>query len=320
MLGPVLHGMFGTYRFILALAVAIGHLQIGLLPAFTGRHAGQMAVMGFYLLSGYLMDRQCRRLGTRAFCLDRFLRIYPLYLLILTAAWFCFYRSTLTWGEAAANLALLPMNYQDFFSFTKLIGPAFSLACEVHFYLLVPWLVGRPLAVIRGLYFASLLIHGIVPICSHERYWCYEGLPGTFFVFLTGMLISRGDLRFTLSLPLVLLAWFFYWKGMDATYSATLYSGIYGNVTYGAILGYVAVLALRRGSPQQAWDRFLGRLSYPLFISHMLVFDLGSVYLQLEKWQNILLAITVAGILAWLVEIPLARWRYALRQPGKLGT
>ena len=68
--------MFGTLRFLLAVAVVIGHLN-------SASWLGTYAVFCFYIISGYFMclvmnERYRFTLrGVWAFGLNRFLRIFP---------------------------------------------------------------------------------------------------------------------------------------------------------------------------------------------------------------------------------------------------
>src|SRR5262249_22678453 len=74
--------MFGTYRMLLALMVALEHLG--------GTYGmGAFAVMGFYLLSGYLMTLIMHdyygytKPGIIRYAINRFLKIYPIYWAVL---------------------------------------------------------------------------------------------------------------------------------------------------------------------------------------------------------------------------------------------
>jgi peptidoglycan/LPS O-acetylase OafA/YrhL len=76
--------MFGSYRFLLAILVALSHFGC----QAAGFNPGQWAVISFYVLSGLLMDRQFHKLSPRGkelggFYLDRFLRVYPLFMVVL---------------------------------------------------------------------------------------------------------------------------------------------------------------------------------------------------------------------------------------------
>lgn len=74
--------MFGTYRTFLALIVVVHHLIS--IPII-----GHYAVHGFFILSGYLMTFVMNvsygysLRGIRAFSINRFLRLYPSYWVVL---------------------------------------------------------------------------------------------------------------------------------------------------------------------------------------------------------------------------------------------
>lgn len=79
--------MFGLYRTFLALWVVAAHLLVV--------QIGSYAVQAFFALSGYLMTYIMTKnygysvKGLRAFAMNRFLRLYPVYwalLLITTVA------------------------------------------------------------------------------------------------------------------------------------------------------------------------------------------------------------------------------------------
>ncbi len=124
--------MFGAYRLVMAALVALSHFGV----QYAGFNPGQWAVICFYTLSGLLMERQHQKLGgPGSFYVDRLLRIYPVYLTVLLLASL---GHQLSWAGKFANITLFPLNYSSFTGVPILIGPAWSLACEAHFYLLVP--------------------------------------------------------------------------------------------------------------------------------------------------------------------------------------
>ena len=147
-----------------------------------GFNPGQWAVVCFYVLSGLLMERQFHKLskhghGTRSFYLDRFLRIYPLFLVVLLLSWI---GKTLSPGAAVANLSLLPLNYSEPLGIPLLIAPTWSLACEAHFYLLVPLLVLCSTKILRVIVCASLAFFALTPFLPYSTFWAYAALPGIF--------------------------------------------------------------------------------------------------------------------------------------------
>lgn len=74
--------MFGTLRLILAVMVAISHVDI---RAY-GRNPGVVAVVCFFMISGFVMTGVIRSYyqdNKTMFYLDRLMRIYPQYLFFL---------------------------------------------------------------------------------------------------------------------------------------------------------------------------------------------------------------------------------------------
>lgn len=153
------------------------------------------------------MERQFQKLsqgsnGVVAFYLDRFLRIYPLFFVVLLLSWA---GSGLSWGAAAANVTLLPLNYSSLFGIPLLIPPSWSLACEVHFYLLVPLLAFLSTRTLRVVLIASLSLFAVSPLLPGSTFWAFTGLPGILFTFLSGILINRKEYRFIQILWLIML-------------------------------------------------------------------------------------------------------------------
>jgi peptidoglycan/LPS O-acetylase OafA/YrhL len=76
----------GLLRYVLASVVVIFHLS-GI-----NMFAGRLAVMGFYVVSGYLIARVidarygCSPAGLTRFAVNRFLRLYPLYVVLFVVA------------------------------------------------------------------------------------------------------------------------------------------------------------------------------------------------------------------------------------------
>lgn len=142
--------MFGTYRTILALMVVVGHLlQVEFL--------GSLAVMGFFVLSGFLMTAIMHESygysasGRGRFVLNRCLRLYPTYWLACAVslgviAW-CgaeyvkSYRAAIAVPrDTVAILANLTIIFPDFFPFQftpRLSLPTWALTVELCYYALI---------------------------------------------------------------------------------------------------------------------------------------------------------------------------------------
>jgi peptidoglycan/LPS O-acetylase OafA/YrhL len=303
--------MFGAYRLILASLVALSHF--GLIVA--GFNPGQWSVLSFYVLSGYLMEHQFHKLSkagdSRAFYADRFLRVFPIYCSVLILA------ALLTppaWWVFLVNATLIPLNYSIFTGIPVLIGPAWSLACEVQFYLLVPLLGRASTQMLRRLTLGSMAVFIVSPFLPCPAFWAYTGLPGILFAFLSGMLIKRKDTQF------LRYAWIMF-LGLLAVFAVSkfghwgLLTGIHINVCLGYLFALPSVSWLSTFRPDAKWDQRLGLLSYPLFLVHL---PLGVFLAARLAYANMFLllglAILAAGLLVLFVERPFDRLRYKVRR------
>lgn len=146
--------MFGTYRLILASLVALSHFGL----VINRFNPGQWSVLSFYVLSGFLMEHQFCKLSTTGkpitFYVDRLLRVFPVYAAVLL---FVVFLAHPTWWILLINASLIPLNYSYFTGVPVMVGPAWSLACEAQFYLLVPLFVRAKTSTIRWLTSGSIV-------------------------------------------------------------------------------------------------------------------------------------------------------------------
>lgn len=304
----------GLLRLLLASLVLASHLGI----TFAGLNPGVGAVIVFYLLAGHVVSQLWRkRPAERAlqdalwFYRDRLWRILPQYLVAMafaTLLWWFGAQSSFLAREPQVqdwfgNLLVIPLNYymysgQDAFT---LVPPAWSLAVELQFYLLVPWLQGRS-RWMAGAAVLSLLVF-VLAQCGwlNTDIFGYRLLAGVGFVFLAGtlieerLLLARGLLA-TLWLASVLyVAWLLGW-GDHVPYNL--------EVALGLALGLPLLLLLKRLPLNDRWQmlqRRAGELSYGLFLMHFPVMWL----LQLAGFPGGETLWAVGGlstILAWLVH------------------
>ena len=303
--------MFGTYRLILASLVALSHF--GLVVA--GCNPGQWAVLSFYVLSGFLMEHQFRKLSTTgnswAFYTDRFLRVFPVYFaVLLLAAWLV----PPTWPVFLINAALIPLNYSEFTGVPMLIGPAWSLACEVQFYLLVPLFVRASTPVVRRLTVGSMFFFVASSLLPNSTFWAFAGLPGILFAFLSGILIKRGDRIFLRRAWLVFVLLLLGFAGSKFSHLG-LPTGIHINICLGYLAALPLVFWLATFPPDVKWDQSLCLLSYPLFLVHQpLGVFLAAQFPHASMFLLLAAGIVGAGALVVLVEKPFDRIRYRMRQ------
>lgn len=333
--------MFGTYRFVLALLVALGHFWMRAQPAPI------YAVFCFYLLSGYLM---CVVLngtygfsprGIGLFLANRALRIYPPYLvmlvvLLLTSAVIPQVPRPLrlvppggwTWGNLLENAVIVGLTIRS----KLFIPPAWSLNVELVFYVALALLLARGRAIAVAwlaaslLYTVSLVWHGAFlaeryfPVgaaalpfsLGATLYWVRGWLPGA----SAGRVAVAGG-AFLANVIVGRLLWSD--LGME---------GFYVSLGLGTLL--TATLAVADPARCPPWlarfDRRLGDLAYPLFLCHL---HAGAVVWWLTRgWRPakpLLIGLSLGGAVleAWLlhraVEVPLQSLRAALRRPSPPG-
>ena len=325
--------MLGTLRYVLALLVAASHIDIKV----AGMNPGVVAVVAFYLISGYVMTGLIHKhyanpTAIGRFYLDRALRLLPHYYVIvgITLIWFLvtgfrnFYLSREpAIGNILENLAIVPLNYFMFNDALRfgLVPPAWSLGAEIQFYLVLPLIFYagiRRLAMVASIVVYALAVFGLL----NPDWFGYRLLPGVLFMFLTGSLLydiqhfSNANAR---AFRLILVS----------CVSAALLAGILAltrnlsvavnrETILGIFLG-VPLLSLLGIRQSTRWDEFLGNLSYGVFLNHFFV-----------KWAvfgdnvsgpasvalYLLLSTALAIVMHHVIERPVLALRRSLRRPS----
>ena len=324
--------MLGTLRLLLALAVAVSHA--GMHPG--GINPGVVAVIGFYLISGYVMAGLiCRHYAqppaASAFYLDRAIRLLPQYLFytLLTLAWHLYSRADNYFlsripspVDLFNNLSLVPLNYYMFNGSDRytLIPPAWSLGAEVQFYLLAPSVLLWPKRLLAvslmglGTYVAALA--GFI----NSDWFGYRLLPGVLLFFLLGAYLQhlhhqqsqRAQALTAVSAALATLA-----MGL-LHLNGTLRQTYNLETLLGLILGIV-LLQLLATRARTRWDDLAGDLSYGVFLNHF--FIIWVVYPQGIGAGQLQGFIALCIALSWLtqryIERPLLTRRQTLRRDAR---
>ncbi len=318
----------GLYRLMLAMLVAISHTGV----KFHGFNPGVVAVISFFLLSGYVMTQLIRKhypqpAHAPRFYLDRAARLFPQYLFyflltslfIYSGGMHTIFTHQLTPLKWLLNIPLLPLGFYMFGLDGALVIPqAWSLGLEMCFYLCIPWLLQCPTRWRHVLAAASLLIF-LAAFSGRidTDLFGYRLLPGTLFIFLAGVAhaengrAARMYRGLTLVLALGLLALALH----DETWGRLTYNK---EVLLGLSLGLLA-LAWLKLRPFSAIDEFLGNLSYGVFLNHMLIIGWLQQYRGAQTFTatDVMLLLTVcmaAALLSFLlIERPALNWRRTLR-------
>ncbi|MEX3894770.1 acyltransferase family protein [Paraburkholderia sp. BR10954] len=278
----------GTLRYLLASLVLLSHLGYSV----AGLNPGVVAVVIFYLLAGHVVAGlwqkwQSHPAAAGRFYADRLWRILPQYFCALLAA-------TVLWRAGAqspfllrspglfewlANLLVIPLGYFMYTGFDSfvLVPPAWSLAVELQFYLLAPWLLRLSPRRWGLTMLASLTVFAAAQLQWLDTdHFGYRLLPGVLFIFLAG-----GAIRQT-RLQSILLA---LWLLMAAYLLVLLLHGpavpYNREVALGLVLGLPLLKILRGVRPTgvcESVDRLLANLSYGVFVWHFPV--LWSLHVQ----------------------------------------
>ena len=270
-------------RFLLAFNVAAFHLWNS-----AARGAGPVAVLAFFFLSGYVTTQATQEVysGARragAFLLNRVLRIYPQYLaaVLLALAALAAYpeaadhiNNYIAWPEGwrqwVPQLAIFGLYDSD----VRLLPAAWLLSAELWFYLVIGLATGHARKLTVALFLASLPV-GL--LCAmHVLPFGFYGHPvGNAFTFAFGSLtyFYRDTVRVGRST--FVIASFAY---LAHTYAVPLLQDSdLDPANISASLAPFAPVVLYllkndlRGERLVNFSHLLGKLSYPVFLTHWTV-------------------------------------------------
>ena len=198
-----------------------------------------------------------------------------------------------------------------------LVPQAWSLGLELLFYLVAPFLLRRRTRVLWGVFVLSAALRAVLLASGlTEDPWTYRFFPTEVGVFVAGALAYRAydRGRCARSAP-----------GQFAIFAGVLaLLLLYAFIPFpdaARRLGTVAVLAaclpsifaLTRAS---RWDTLIGRLSYPVYLSHLMLIGVARLAGAWSRPVLLLLTILVSLVLVRFVEDPVDRWRARLKNAG----
>lgn len=348
----------GLVRFMLALAVLLSHLPLASYKFLSGGLAVQsfFIVSGFYM--ALVLDGKYRdaRLFYSNRLLRLFPTYFVMLALSAVALW-GFNANPVSTTELFAlvfadpvrafvmgfeNLAILGQEMLFWFSIDQsgafvfdssgplpdedttvgwqalLVPQAWSISMELMFYALAPFLARLHWRWIAGLALASIglrLAGHLMPV----DYLLWQGrfFPTALFLFLLGMLAHKA-LPFAVRLPksvgwavcALLVA-------MIATFPLYNLPQLESRWLVYAIVA-IATPFIFAASRSVALDRWIGDLSYPIYLSQLLVIGAVLVYEPpFGLWIGILGTIALSVVLMLLVDMPVDRWRQ--RRAAKSG-
>ncbi len=310
----------GILRFLLALSVLISHSS-----AIFGFQLvdSVVAVQSFFIISGFyitliLNEKYVGNNSYKTFIINRFLRLFPIYWIILFLSVIACYSLYLKYGYqyrisnyaqylscenynlsgllgfAFTNLFIFGQDALNFFSLNSTSGTfyfstdynnpphqlsvflfvpqAWSIALEIMFYLIAPFILRRRLIIIIFIIFAGLLIRYLIHKNGfNPNPWNYMFFPSEIAFFLFGALsyeiykkIQNLNINAFIQKTIFIIA-----------LVTTVSFQFFGHESLMSLAYYIMLIAcipfLFLLTKNIHLDKYIGELSYPIYISHTLV-------------------------------------------------
>lgn len=275
---------------------------------------GALAVQLFYMLSGflisYVLTERKAYASTRAFYINRFLRLYPIYFLIgvlslighlcsshsifmqtyrgmpmsgfiflvVTNAVLLFQDWTFFLGVQNSDVVFSADYKSNDLSLSQglLVQPAWTLGVELSFYLLAPFILTRR-RIVFSLLGASIALRVVFMwqgIASKDP-WSYRFFPTELALFLLGTLSHQLLTPLCKRLPAGVMRTLPILATVTFVTISLTYFSIPINEPYRSICLFATFFAflplLFIFQNRYTLDQSLGELSYPLYVSHWLV-------------------------------------------------
>ena len=318
--------MLGTFRLFLALMVVVQHLLS--IP-----HLGHFAVHGFFILSGFLMTLIMHQsygytvAGVKGFLINRFLRLFPSYWFYLILTIFIVYIVGESFSKNYREFIYLPTNptlwLQNITMIfaspfpgevePRLLPATWALTVELLFYVLI------------ALGLSKNKIFSISWLALSVAYFLYTLVSGMGYEYRYNHILA-GTLPF--SIGAVLYHYFSFFNKLPIKNNLALsillffinisvlllldlldkYESTYGIFyVFNYILSVTIIILLFKVDKQKVKplylkvDRFLGDLSYPVYLSHWSIGLLVSFYLYNEPIRGL----SFRGVVTFLVATAL---------------
>ena len=298
--------MHGTLRFILAILVVLSHLGI----TFYGYNPGVSAVVIFYMLAGMV---SYKLLSTKfehkpfLYYLDRIKRIFPLYFLVLTFSYILYILGASSYFisdspnvlDYISNLIIIPLSYYMYSGVDKftLVPPVWSLGVELQFYIIAPFIILYLKRLFLVFFFSmTIYILAIIGILQTD-YFGYRLIIGVIFIFLIGVFIQKAinEDKYNHINPLIVTYIILFLVSIYVY--MTKYKAPYNHETLIALLvGIPLLLKLKKTQRFTILDKYLGTISYAVFLLHFPVLWLVKMYGYSSN--NIFLIVSLTIILS----------------------
>ncbi|MFA7301104.1 MAG: acyltransferase [Candidatus Shapirobacteria bacterium] len=327
----------GIFRLLLAISVLIAHST----PIFGNTLVGgRVAVESFFMISGFYMALILTtkyKTNIKTFYKNRFLKLFPLYWFFtiaviitsfITTGKFTIFKdyyitpfsktililfnSSPLFNDVSNFMGLNTTTGNLFFTpsfrdtvpeiWNYLILPqGWTIGLEIMFYMFAPWLVkqkNKTLIIVAALSLSARLLSYYFLHLNHDP-WEYRFFPFEIIYFILGIFAYRIYLQLNLKLnifyliPVFLFTFLFPYIPFNTKRMLAYYFVV-----------FVSIPFLFKYTKDNKIDRFLGELSYPLYLCHFLVID---IFAQIIKVNHVYL-----GLYSLLLSLPIAILSYNL--------
>lgn len=191
------------------------------------------------------------------------------------------------------------------------VPQAWTLGLELAFYVVAPFLLRRSFALILAIMAASF---GVRLYLMHLGFdhdpWTYRFFPTELFFFLAGSVAYRGYERIKrVAIPqAVSIAALLLVVALIFTFSLFKFDLFARHMGFYAV--FIAALPLVfRLTKDSRWDNRIGELSYPIYISHMLVLRHATWAGRAWSFATVGMSVLLAMVVVHFVERPIDAWR-----------
>jgi peptidoglycan/LPS O-acetylase OafA/YrhL len=285
--------MIDVYRFILSVCVVQGHLLAWGSPLLAWQ-----AVFSFYVLSGFLMtlilnqDYGFTPMGLWRFALNRFLRLFPIYWLVIGAtALYIAWVGPLTdlngaialpngVSEQVANLSIVSLTGFDSAQMAehRLVPTAWSLSIELFCYAILAVYFAKSWQRLSAMLAAGIVVAAtsIIAARAQADYGFlnhYSVLQAGLIPFAIGGLayFAREARVFAFSQTKLAVIGLLLVANVAAGYVSDFHKYV-GALYVGAALNlFLVPMLFQRGGKKEGWTSLLGGMAYPMFVSHWLI-------------------------------------------------
>ena len=240
---------------------------------------------------------------------------------------------------AAASVAWLPTAGADPSGIVPawrflFVPQTWTISIELLFYLVVPWLISwrtRNLVILAGVSLVSYSANCLFVYPALADLLGYFFFPFHLFLFILGMLACRHSAAFL--------------ARVSRPFKITMVAALFGGLAFSQFLpaatrSFICIVLVALSLPilfdwtkYSRFQKWVGDLSYPVYICHILVKWGLLALMGVSKsrvtsppgWLMLLGAIALAALLLWLVDYPIDRWRQRRvkslqRQPRPAGS